>query len=116
MHIICMCYIFLFSLNLINIIQRMYNEVAGGVATKILWTECAVLFVRWSPNNKFASRHLRPSFESGHQYPVSGKPAQTQGELCLMAVGRDIHYLGIYFQYTKREAKNTLEVYQKTVR
>lgn len=46
----------------------MYNEVAGGVATKILWTECAVLFVRWSPNNKLASRRLRPSFESGHQY------------------------------------------------
>ena len=46
MHIIYMCHIFLFSLNLRNIIQKMYNEVAGGVATKILWTECAVLFVR----------------------------------------------------------------------
>lgn len=89
MHAICICHIFSFLLNLRNIIQRIYSEVARGVAMKILWTEHTVLFVRCLPNKELASRHLQPSFESDHPCPVSGEPAQTQGELSLMAFSFD---------------------------
>lgn len=77
MHAICICHIFSFLLNLRNIIQRIYSEVARGIAMKILWTEDTVLFVRCLPNKELVSHHLQPSFESDHPCPVSGKPAQT---------------------------------------
>ena len=116
MHSICICHIFLFLLNLRNIIQRIYSEVARGVAMKILWTEHTVSFVVCLPNKELASCYHQPCFECDHPCPVSGKPAQTQGELSLMAFSFAMHPLGVNFQYTEREAENVLGVYQRQIK